>query len=46
MVQFIGSNAYTNELAPLEYTPVPATLVKKIDKALNGTHAVPPCLNA
>jgi ABC-type phosphate transport system substrate-binding protein len=46
MVNFVGTSSYKSILSPLEYTPIPTSLVKKIRKALNGTHKAAPCLNS
>ncbi|HEY6485005.1 MAG TPA: substrate-binding domain-containing protein [Candidatus Cybelea sp.] len=46
LIQYLDSNAWNNALPNLEYTPLPASTQTKIQKALNGTHAIPACLKA
>ncbi|MGA8661614.1 MAG: substrate-binding domain-containing protein [Candidatus Cybelea sp.] len=44
LIVYLDSNAWNNALPSLEYTPLPASTQKKIQKALVGTHAIPACL--
>jgi ABC-type phosphate transport system substrate-binding protein len=46
LIQYVDSNAWNNALPSLEYTPLPASTQKKIQKALAGTHATPACLKS